>query len=106
MKKTFFFLIGITMVAQLISQTTDTLSIAASPELLQKKNFYQTRIKMMDGSTEKEWLANINESELILYPVSKQEMKDWRKPVSILKKVSLFRQSKLILLQCKRRTQG
>lgn len=86
MKKICLFLISITTVAQLFAQTTDTLSIAASPELLQKKNFYQTKIKMMDGSTEMGWLANINESELIIYPASKQEMKGWRKPDFKLKK--------------------
>ena len=74
------------MVAQLFAQTTDTLSIAASPELLPKKNPYLTTIKMMDGSTEKGWLANINESEVIIYPANKQEMKGWRKPDFKLKK--------------------
>ncbi len=86
MKKIYFFLISITMVAQLFAQTTDTVSNATSSQLLPKKNPYLTIIKMLDGSTEKGWLANINESELMLYPASKQEIKGWRKPDFKLKK--------------------
>lgn len=58
----------------------------SAQQLLQKKNLYLTTIKMMDGSTEKGWFANISESELMLYPASKQEMKGWRKPDFKLKK--------------------
>ena len=105
MKKITFLFICVMLIAQLFAQTTDTLSIVASPELLPKNNPYLTTIKRMDGSTEKGWLANIKETELILYPASRAEIKSWRKPDFKFKKRFSLSAEQIDILTLQKKTQ-